>query len=195
MENQIRHFRRQRGMTLQALGDAIGLTPQSVSRIETGKMRLSTDWMARIAQALRVRPVDLIEQELQDGAHLAGEVTAAGDVIEQPPAPFRLTLPAAGALVFRMRENCGPYRQGEYLVCEPLPPSAHASAIGHDCLVEPAPHGAGKMLARVTAISQNGQMTTAALTPLNSGGRPIETAVLGAVAPVRLRLQILDEQR
>lgn len=191
MDNQIRHFRRQRGMTLQALGDAIGLTPQSVSRIETGKMRLSTGWMALIARALRVRPVDLIEPEQPDSAHLAGEVTAGGDVIELAPAPFRLALPAAGALVFRMRDNCGPYRQGEYLVCEPLPSSSHASAIGHDCLVEAAPPAANKLLARVTAISQNGQNTIAVLTPLNSGGRQIENAVLGAVAPVRLRLQIV----
>ncbi|HAK62941.1 MAG TPA: hypothetical protein DCO82_06835, partial [Alphaproteobacteria bacterium] len=56
LQNRIRYFRKQRGLTLEALGAAIGLTPQSLSRIENGKMRLSTDWLARIAAALRISP-------------------------------------------------------------------------------------------------------------------------------------------
>ena len=78
MHNKIRHFRKQRGFTLAALGAAIGLTPQSVSRIENEKMRLSTDWMERIAAALNVSPVDLIETGAQGGAELIGEISADG---------------------------------------------------------------------------------------------------------------------
>lgn len=194
MDNLIRHFRRQRGQTLQTLGDAIGLTPQSLSRIETGKMRLSTDWMERIAAALRVRPADLIEPPKHDGAVLIGEINAGGALDPLAPSPFRLALPPKAAQVVRLRENCGPYGAGEYLVCEPLPAAAFSRAVGHDCLIESP---AGAMLARVTAITRppGGRAPgpcAAALSPLNSGGKPIENQPITGLAPVRLVLRMVS---
>lgn len=197
MRNQIRHFRHQRGLTLQALGDAIGLTPQSISRIETGKMRLSTDWMARIALALHVRPTDLLESDQGDGAYLLGEVAASGAVSAHPPTPFRLAMPANGAKAVRLLENCGPYLSGAYLVCAPLPPDDFAQAVGHDCLVEATiPHAGNSapalLLCRViSVVRKNASAYAGALMPLNSGGILIENVILSSVAPVRLVMQII----
>ena len=63
IQNQIRHYRRQKGLTLAQLGQRIGTTPQSVSRLETGVMKLSMDWVEKIAEALDVPPHRLIGGE------------------------------------------------------------------------------------------------------------------------------------
>ena len=188
MHNRIRHFRRQRGLTLAVLRDAIGLTPQSVSRIETGKMRLSTDWMARIAAALNVSPVDLLDTGPTGGAELMGEILADGGCAMLDPQPFRLALPGPGSLVVRLAQACGPYRAGEYLVCARLPRSRHEEAMGHDCLVELA--DGERILCRVIARAthpRKGESYT--LSGLDSGSWIRLDQRVAWIAPVRMRLQ------
>jgi len=60
MKNRIRNYRQRRGMTLKELADTVATTPQSVSRLETGNMTLSTEWLERFAEALQVHPVELL---------------------------------------------------------------------------------------------------------------------------------------
>jgi transcriptional regulator with XRE-family HTH domain len=139
MRNKIRQFRKQRGLTLAGLGAAIGLTPQSVSRIETGKMRLSTGWMEQIAAALNVSPADLLDATSPGGSELIGEAGDDGFCQSVPPQPFRFALPGPDSRVVRVAQPCGPYRAGEYLVCVRLPRARHEEALGRDCLVEPSP--------------------------------------------------------
>jgi transcriptional regulator with XRE-family HTH domain len=57
---RIRELRKLSGLTLKDLADAIGTTPQTVQRLETGSMTVSTDWLFRFAQVLRVQPSELI---------------------------------------------------------------------------------------------------------------------------------------
>ncbi|MSP43383.1 MAG: XRE family transcriptional regulator [Alphaproteobacteria bacterium] len=188
MRNKIRQFRKQRGLTLAGLGTAIGLTPQSVSRIENGKMRLSTGWMEKIAAALNVSPVDLLDAGPPGGSELIGEIGEDGYCQSAPPQPFRLTLPGPDSRVVRLAQPCGPYRAGEYLVCVRLPRARHEMALGHDCLVE-LTDGA-RHLCRVVsrAISQR-RGETFTLSGLASGSWVRSEQPVAWLAPVRMRLQ------
>jgi transcriptional regulator with XRE-family HTH domain len=60
MTTSIRAIRKQRGLTLQQLADAVGTTPQTIQRLETGNMSVSVDWLERIAGALGLAPADLL---------------------------------------------------------------------------------------------------------------------------------------
>lgn len=188
MHNKIRHFRKQRGLTLAALGAAIGLTPQSVSRIENEKMRLSTGWMERIAQALNVSPLDLLDSAAPGGAELIGEVDADGACASFDPQLFRMALPGPGSQVIRLVQPCGPYHAGEYLVCARLPQSQLPTALGRDCLVELS--DGGRFLCRVVDSAVNARKSeTFTLCGLESGSRVLLNQRLAWIAPVQMRLQ------
>lgn len=189
MDNKIRYFRKQRGLTLAALGAAIGLTPQSVSRIETGKMRLSTDWMQRIAVALNVSPVDLIGSGAASGAELIGEIDADGACASFDPQLFRMALPGPDSRVIRLAQQCGPYQAGEYLICARLAQSQYPGALGRDCLVETI--GGARHLCRVIARASKGGNAAATFTlaGLASGSWVLQDQRLAWIAPVRMRLQ------
>jgi len=60
METRIREFRKLRGLTLKELAERISTTPQTVQRLETANMTVSTDWLEKIAGALNIEPADLI---------------------------------------------------------------------------------------------------------------------------------------
>lgn len=188
MRNKIRLFRKQRGLTLAALGAVIGLTPQSVSRIENGKMRLSTDWMERIAAALNVSPADLLESGTPGGAELIGEIGDGGACTSHDPQLFRMALPGPGSQIVRMAHPCGPYHAGEYLVCAPLPESQLPAALGRDCLVELA-DGARHLCRVVTHSTTPRKSETFTLAGLDSASWVLENQRLAWAAPVRMRLQ------
>ncbi len=188
MHNKIRHFRKQRGFTLAALGAAIGLTPQSISRIENEKMRLSTDWMERIAAALNVSPVDLIETGAQSGAELIGEIGADGACAAHAPQPFRMALPGPGSRVVRLAQSCGPYHAGEYLICARLTESQFETAQGRDCLVELS--NSEQHLCRVIArAAKPHKAKSFTLAGLESGSWVLQDQPVAWIAPVQMRLQ------
>lgn len=68
MENRIRELRKLRGISMDALGDAIGTTRATIMKLEKGDMNLTADYMQKIADALEVdwvellRPVSKIEK-------------------------------------------------------------------------------------------------------------------------------------
>ena len=191
MQNRIRYFRKQRGLTLEALGAAIGLTPQSLSRIENGKMRLSTEWLARIAAALRLSPLDLIDGAPLLGAELIGEIGLEGVCQNLPPQIFRLAAPGAENRVVRLARACGPYREGEYLICARLDPAHTDQGLGRDCLVE-FPGGQRRLCrlaARGKAALGNPPLFT--LAGLDSPGWVLENQAISWAAPVHMRLQFI----
>src|SRR3989304_6550325 len=61
MANPIRYFRKERGWTLAQVAARLGTTPQTVSRLETEMMTVSTDWLQRFAAAFGVHMADLLE--------------------------------------------------------------------------------------------------------------------------------------
>ncbi len=63
MDNRIREWRKERGLTLAKLAEAVGTTDAQIQKLETGAIRLSVDWLKRIAPALGVRQADLLKEE------------------------------------------------------------------------------------------------------------------------------------
>lgn len=57
---RIRTTRQQRGLTQQALADAVELTRTSINNIEFGRQRLSIQMLYDIAEVLHVAPKSLL---------------------------------------------------------------------------------------------------------------------------------------
>ena len=53
-EHPVRVLRSHRGMTLQQVADACGVTNSHISQIEKGKRSMSTELLKKVAEALRV---------------------------------------------------------------------------------------------------------------------------------------------
>jgi len=60
MTNRIRDLRKQNGMSQQALAKRVGTTGQQVGNLESGRRKLTQDWMERLASGLDCRPADLL---------------------------------------------------------------------------------------------------------------------------------------
>ncbi|MBP2301538.1 helix-turn-helix domain-containing protein [Azospirillum picis] len=58
--NRMKELREARGLSLQALADAVNSSPQQMNRLERGERRLSDHWMALIAPVLGVEPWELL---------------------------------------------------------------------------------------------------------------------------------------
>ncbi|MCP1337341.1 helix-turn-helix domain-containing protein [Futiania mangrovi] len=137
MSNRIRHFRKLRNLKLRELAERIGTTPQSVSRLETGHMTLSLDWLNRIADALDVHPTDLIDAPPQDRGvtPLLGHVGATGQVEDGPLGDIELVFPAVQPVAVRLLHPIAGYRAGEVLVAD-RKGGDPGRAAGRDALVE-----------------------------------------------------------
>lgn len=62
--NRIRELRKARGLTLDALGHAAGISKQHLSKIEVGERELTVAWLQRLARPLGVPPADLLPFDL-----------------------------------------------------------------------------------------------------------------------------------
>ena len=54
MENRIRHWRRERGLSQEALGRLVGLGKPTISKLERGDLRLRDVTIAKLVDALGV---------------------------------------------------------------------------------------------------------------------------------------------
>ncbi len=60
---QLRHFRRQRGLTLDQLGELVGKPASYLSTVETGRREPKVGLVDRLATALGIEPADLLNPE------------------------------------------------------------------------------------------------------------------------------------
>lgn len=60
MNNRLRQLRKASGLTLEQLAESAGTSAQQISRLEKSERRLTADWLARLAPALKVTPRDLL---------------------------------------------------------------------------------------------------------------------------------------
>jgi len=60
----IRELRERRGLTLEALGQAVGSNRQQIWKLENGYTRLTLDWMIKLAGPLGVEPKDLVPESV-----------------------------------------------------------------------------------------------------------------------------------
>lgn len=59
-------MREARGISLEALAAEAGATNQQVSLLETGKRRLTVDWLMRLAEPLNCHPWKLVASDLPE---------------------------------------------------------------------------------------------------------------------------------
>jgi transcriptional regulator with XRE-family HTH domain len=60
MKHYIREWRRYRGLSQPQLAGAVGTDKTQISKLENRERRLTTDWLQRLATALRCEPADLL---------------------------------------------------------------------------------------------------------------------------------------
>ena len=95
--NRIRELREQAGLTQEQLAKKIGggTTKMQISRLESGKIRLTQDWMRRLAEPLRCKPADL----MSDAA-----LTEADEVQPASDYPLASALASKGLRVYTVTE-------------------------------------------------------------------------------------------
>lgn len=63
MDNRIKVLRESRGLSLEALATKVGATNQQISLLETGKRRLTVDWLYRLSKALKCHPWEVVDDD------------------------------------------------------------------------------------------------------------------------------------
>lgn len=128
--NRIREIRKAKGLTIEALAEAAGLSVTYVGRIEKGERNLSVKNINVFANALDVSPSDLLTQHLTSQRNVVavmGRIGAGAEIMpdeEQIPAdglyeietPFPLP---DDALAFEVTgESMWPrYDEGDIIIC------------------------------------------------------------------------------
>jgi len=138
METRIREFRKLRGLTLKELAERISTTPQTVQRLETANMTVSTDWLGKIATALNIEPADLIARPGGREIPVIGRVMNEGRVRAgegKQVNTLHLHVPADDPVAAQLDVRVGLYDIGTILVANRLTKADHEKAHGQDCLV------------------------------------------------------------
>jgi transcriptional regulator with XRE-family HTH domain len=85
MTNRIRHWRKQRRLTLEKLADRLGTSAGHLHKWETGKVSITLTRLADVAHALEVGVVDLIDG--QQTVPVVGTVGAGAQVFATADPP------------------------------------------------------------------------------------------------------------
>lgn len=138
MQTRIREFRKLRGMTLKELADKINTTPQTVQRLETANMTVSTDWLEKIARALLVEPADLLGTRSSRQIQLIGRIGDQGRisrVAHEQSSIIHLDVPADDPIAARLDTIVGYFDAGTVLIANRFREEDVDNAHGVDCLV------------------------------------------------------------
>lgn len=67
MKNRIKELRDARKMSLEELATAIGdsTTASTIHKLETGAMKLTTEWIEKIGRGLGIDPIEVIDDRIQ----------------------------------------------------------------------------------------------------------------------------------
>ncbi|WP_220750663.1 helix-turn-helix domain-containing protein [Jannaschia sp. AI_61] len=82
LDLRIRALRKERGLTLAELACQIGVSAPHLSEVERGKKNLNNHLLVRLADALEVKPQDLISGD-QERDELTELLTTASDLSDQ----------------------------------------------------------------------------------------------------------------
>jgi len=153
MRNHIRYFRKLRGLTLGEIGQKIGTTPQTVSRLETGAMTLSTDWLVRLGSVLKVDPIDLMDSPDRQPIPVIGVIEERGFLDRSNPKDLFLDLPSVDPVAVEIGATLGPFQIGDMLICDRVSDKDLAYAINQDCLA--TMRGGASVLCRLIASKES----------------------------------------
>ncbi len=70
MQNRIRHWRRERGLSQEALGRLVGLAKPTISKLERGELRLRDVTISRLVEALGVSAGELLGDYALGGSEI-----------------------------------------------------------------------------------------------------------------------------
>ena len=145
----LRRLRKERGLTLEQLGEKVGTSPQQIGRLEKGERTMTRKWAEAIAPHLGVSPVQLVFPELTAPPSITipvfgyagareeiilpeGNATHAMDETELPSASE-----GYAAVIVRGESMQPAYRPGDLLLF--LPHGARTYALeelyDRDCVV------------------------------------------------------------
>ena len=139
MKTRIREFRKERKWTLTDLAKIIGTTAQTVQRLETSNMTVSTDWLERFGEAFNVDPVQLLVSPDRINPMVLGEIGPDGRLLPDPKGVARPLGVDPGAIVrdavcVRLGVASGEHPAGTILVCERQSGRNIQNAVGSDAL-------------------------------------------------------------
>jgi transcriptional regulator with XRE-family HTH domain len=79
LPNRIREHRAKKGLTLDDLAARVGTSNQQIQRLETGKRKLTADWLQRISAALDVEISSLLKVSPTNSKMIAENITSLAD--------------------------------------------------------------------------------------------------------------------
>ncbi len=138
MRTRIREFRKARNMTLKQLADKIGTTPQTVQRLETDNMTVSTSWLEKIAGAFGIEAADLIGRTMGRQIPYLGSIGPQGYISPLPadkPEMFQFEVPAEDPVAARLDVTLNGFGAGTVVIANRLRESDTPNAHGADCIV------------------------------------------------------------
>jgi len=187
MTTRIREVRKRRSLTLQALAERVGTTPQTIQRLETNNMTVSVDWLLRIAEALDLSPADLLDVEHQRRVlRYLGDVDPTGTVTSTNGGTepnIVIELPCSDPVAVTVKTQLGPFPEGTILVADRLETKDHTTADGRDCLISLA---SGSLLFRRIVVNGDG---TKAFVPYADRAVVERNLDIDWIAPVVLSLR------
>lgn len=105
--NRIKEIRQRRGVSAQRLAEGLNAHRNTIVKLERGEMKLTTEWMGRIAKALECAPSDLISNGDSASVPITVGIAAAGNACRcEGPAydkPHELLPPPPG---LKQAEDC-----------------------------------------------------------------------------------------
>jgi transcriptional regulator with XRE-family HTH domain len=107
--NRIAELRRASGLTLSELATKAGTTPATISKLERSEIKLSVEWMEKLAPLFRVKPAELVWPEDATGTFI-GRLNTDFVLTEHRPADIT----RATIAVYKMvEEGMGRLKLGE----------------------------------------------------------------------------------
>jgi len=136
LRTRLRELRKANGWTLAEVAERLGTTPQTVSRLETNVMTVSTDWLQKFAAVFDVSAADLIAERATGTISVIGTVCMNGRILPQASAPLPVPLTLDNAVAAKADENIGPYAKGTFVIGVKLSGRNFNSALGHPSICE-----------------------------------------------------------
>lgn len=135
--NNIRQLRKAQGMTQAELARRLETSVATISRLESADIRLSADWLTRIAEALGARMGELIEERGRPALAALGHIRADGWAVPgalPDSAGLLGDVPLADPVQVLIGADQGGFKAGEVLIADRLPSFQIPQLYNRPCL-------------------------------------------------------------